>query len=102
MLFHRLIDGHRIEGKADGQEAGHLIRLIDHEITEVLALRYEAAHSGDVAQGIGESANGVLETAHHHVGETDVVSSGDVASRHLMVHLLNEKGVKLAMFIQPL
>lgn len=88
VLFHGLINGHRVDGDADGQKGGHLVRLLHNVITQILSLRNEATHAGYVAQGVGECANSILETTHHHVGETDIVACCDVTRRHLVVHLL--------------
>lgn len=67
-----VVQASRVEGGADGDQSQHLIVLLGDGIVAVVAL-LEVLCSGNIDENVAEHANGIGVTAHHHVGETNIV-----------------------------
>jgi len=74
----------RVEGDANGDKSVHLIALLGDAV--VLGILLEVLCARDVDEDVGEHADGVGVTVHHHVGETDVVVGAELGGHDTGEH----------------
>ena len=73
-----------VEGDAEGDEGVHLVVFLRDAV--VLRALLEVFRAADVHEDVGEHADGVGVTAHHHVGEADVVVRREVGGHDAREH----------------
>lgn len=73
-----------VQGDADGDESVHLVALLGDAV--VLSILLEVLCARNVDEDVGEHADSIGVTVHHHVGETDVVVGAELGGHDTGEH----------------
>jgi hypothetical protein len=79
-----VIETSGVEGDADGDKGVHLVALLGDAV--VLCVLLEVLCARNVDEDVGEHADGVGVTVHHHVRETDVVVGAELGGHDTGEH----------------
>ena len=79
-----IVELHRVEGDADGDEGVHLLVLLADAV--VLGVLLEILGARHVDEDVAEHPDGVGVAAHHQVGKADVVVGREVGRHHAGEH----------------